>query len=444
MKSGIPLFCLVLSALSLSAAANDTPTFYRDTLPILQENCVVCHQINGPKVGGITAPMSLATYAEVRPWAPLIRRAVESGYMPPWGAHMRHQGEFKGERYLEASEKQTLLAWIDAGAPEGDPADANKHAMAAVEAPPPTGWWIGDPDLIVGFEKPVYVGDDITDWQPTYQMVIPEGRHTEPRWISKAELNPGGPWVHHIVSSHMGVGVPGRGPFTYPPGWAVLMPEDPFITVNMHYNKNAGPDTAIFDNTTAGFEFYKDGAVIDHVVETNLLPHSGWTIPAGDPNFEVNNTFAIEEDIYLLSMGPHMHYRGKAMRYELEYPDGERETLLWVPKYDFNWQFLYEYNEPKFIPQGSTMHMSWWFDNSEGNPFNPDPTADVVYGPETTDEMANARIYYAPTSKRGIVVGAAIPEDVLNTARAAEERRRKNTVVNGEEPPPDDTSWLDH
>ena len=83
--------------------------------------------------------------------------------------------------------------------------------------------------------------------------------------------------------------------------------------------------------TRAAFKFYEEGDVIDHVVETNLLPHRGWTIPAGHPNYEVNNTYEIEEDIFLLSMGPHMHYRGKAMRYELEYPDGEREYCSGYP-----------------------------------------------------------------------------------------------------------------
>lgn len=437
---------LLLSGLSLSAAADAAPTYYADALPVFQKNCAACHQPNGPKVGGITAPMSLLSYTEAKPWAPLIRRALETGYMPPWGAHVRHKGEFKGERYIDDADKQLLIDWVDGGALEGNPADAPADVMAGVQGAPESGWWIGKPDLIVEFEKPVYVGDDVKDWQPTYEMKVPAGAHTEPKWISKAELNPGGSWVHHIVSSHMGVGVPGRGPFTYPEGWGVLLPEDPYITVNMHYHKQSGPDTAVFDNTKAGFEFYKDGAVIDHVVETNLLPYQGWTIPPGDPNFEVSNTFPVEEDIYLLSMGPHMHYRGKAMRYELEYPDGEMETLLWVPKYDFNWQFLYEYKEPKFIPKGSTLHMTWWFDNSEGNPYNPDPTASVVYGPETTDEMANARIYYASTKEQGIVVGQEIPADILAKARHDEDRRRAAAARNGNgsEPPPDDPSWLDH
>jgi hypothetical protein len=120
-----------------------------------------------------------------------------------------------------------------------------------------------------------------------------------------------------------------------------------------------------------------------------------------------------------------MHYRGKAMRYDLEHPDGRMETLLWVPDYNFDWQFLYEYEEPRFIPAGSTLHMTWWFDNSTDNPFNPDPTVDVVYGEATTDEMANARIYFAAARPRGLVVGDPIPPELLERARTAEDRRRR-------------------
>lgn len=432
----------VTAALSQSASAQDAPTFYEDALPVFMNNCVVCHQDSPPDVGGISAPMSLMDYEQAKIWAPLIKNALVTGYMPPWGAHERHRGEFKGERYIDKQDKELLIAWVDGGALEGDPNSARSasNSTSVGIAMPESGWWIGEPDLVVGFEKPVYVGPDVEDWQPTVHMPVPEGAHENPKWISKAELDPGGPWVHHIVSSHMGVGVPGRGPFEYPEGWGVLLPDDPFITVNMHYHKDTGEGTGVVDNTRAGFKFYEDGDVIDYVVETNLLPHSGWTIPAGHPNYEVNNTFEVEEDIYLLSMGPHMHYRGKAMRYELEYPDGEREVLLWVPKYDFNWQFLYEYEEPKYIPAGSTMHMSWWFDNSEGNRWNPDPTADVVYGPETTDEMANARIYYAPTTPRGIVVGRDLPADVLEQAKREEQQRRDRSEILDQSE--DDFSWL--
>jgi hypothetical protein len=434
---------LLLGLAVEAAAQGNTPTFYADALPVFEKNCVACHQPEGPDVGGISAPMSLMDFDQAKLWAPLIKNALVTGYMPPWGAHERHRGEFKGERYIGDQEKELLIAWVDGGALEGNPSDtaqASNQTQTGGTALPDSGWWIGDPDLVVQFDRPLYVPDEVEDWQPTIEMPVPEGAHTQPRWVSKAELDPGGPWVHHIVSSHMGVGVPGRGPFTYPAGWGVLMPEDPFITVNMHYHKNPGEGTAVTDMTRAGFVFYEDGDVIDHVVETNLLPHRGWTIPAGDPNFEVNNSYEIDEDIYLLSMGPHMHYRGKAMRYDLEYPDGEIETLLWVPDYDFNWQFLYEYEVPKFVPAGSKMHMSWWFDNSKENRFNPDHTKDVVYGPATTDEMANARIYYAPTKARGIVVGDPIPEDVLSKARLAEDTRRAQTELL--DLSKDDLTWL--
>jgi len=410
------------------------PTFYADALPVFRDNCVECHNANPPSVGGITAPMALDDYAAARRYAGRIARAVETGYMPPWGAHEQHKGTFKDERYLEPQEKETILAWVRAGAPAGDPADASVVAAAAsgegrgaeplASGPPETGWWIGEPDLVVSMTEPVHVPDSVQDWQPTFNMPVPAGALTEPRWISKAELKPGGPWVHHIVSSHMGVGVPGRGPFTYPEGWGVLLPEDPYITVNMHYHKEPGPGTAVDDLTTAAFEFYEPGSVIDYVVDTDLNFTREFVIPPGDPDYEVKHVRPFDEDTYLLSMGPHMHLRGKAMKYELEYPDGRMETLLWVPHYDFDWQFLYEYEEPLLIPAGSKLHMTWWFDNSSDNPHNPDPAAEVVYGPETTDEMANARIYFAPTRKQGIVVGGEIPPGLLERAREVEEQRR--------------------
>ncbi|MFL2839502.1 MAG: hypothetical protein ACJZ83_11720 [Pseudohongiellaceae bacterium] len=238
----LPLAALAFFGLATSTNAQDAPTFYQDALPVFMNNCAACHQDSPPDVGGISAPMSLMDYEQAKIWAPLIKNALATGYMPPWGAHERHRGEFKGERYMDSADKELLIAWVDGGALEGD-ANAANDALSSSSvgtAMPESGWWIGEPDLVVGFDKPVYVGADVEDWQPTVQMPVPEGAHEIPKWIAMAELDPGGPWVHHIVSSHMGVGVPGRGPFTYPEGWGVLLPEDPFITVNMHYHKDTG------------------------------------------------------------------------------------------------------------------------------------------------------------------------------------------------------------
>ncbi|MEX2584271.1 MAG: hypothetical protein WD766_13445 [Gemmatimonadota bacterium] len=405
------------------ASAAGPPTFYADVLPILQENCQVCHQAAGRATGGLVAPMALESYEETRPWADVIARAVNEGRMPPWGADARHEGTFQDERYLSTGEKATLTAWAEAGAPAGDPSLAPSLAEAQQEKH--GEWWLGEPDLVVGFAKPVHVGDEIDDWQPTIPVPVSREQHPAARWIQSSELKPGGPYVHHIVSSHLGVGTPGRGAFTYPEGWGVLLPPDPVVTFNMHYNKKAGPGTAVADETLGAFKFYERGAVIDHVVQTDLNWQREFVIPAGAPDHEVSREMYFEEDTYLLSMGPHMHYRGKSVRVELEYPDGRREELLWVPKYDFKWQFLYQYREPLLMPAGSTLHTTWWFDNSVDNPYNPDPTADVRYGEETFNEMANNRIYFAPAKPRGIVVGEPLPADVLEAAQEAEEQRRQ-------------------
>jgi mono/diheme cytochrome c family protein len=409
------------------AAQNDGPTFYSDVLPILRANCQVCHQSGEVKTGGMVAPMALETYEQARPWARAIARVVAEGRMPPWSAHVQHKGTFEGERYLSEEEKKTLVTWAGMGAPAGNPSSAPTIAATREESGTvASAWLFGRPDLVVNFAKPVLVADDVADWQPTIFVPVSKEQHPEDRWVRAAELQAGGPYVHHIVSSHLGVGTPGRGPFKFPDGWGILLPTDPVITFNMHYYKKAGQGTAFQDETRGGFQFYRPGEVIDFVVQTDINSSGrDLLIPKGNGNFEVKWARPFKEDSYLLSMGPHAHYRGKSFEYALEYPDGRREVLLWIPKYDFNWQHLYQFKEPRFIPAGSKLIATWWFDNSAGNPFNPDPTRDVPYGEETFNEMANARIYYAAAAKRGIVVGEPIPEDVLAAARRSESIRRE-------------------
>jgi hypothetical protein len=414
-----------------SAANNDSPTFYADVLPILRANCQVCHQSGDVKTGGMVAPMALETYEQTRPWARAIARAVTEGKMPPWSADIRHKGTFEGERYLAEEDKKTLVNWVGIGAPAGDPSSTPRVAAREASADA-TGWMFGRPDLVVNFAKPVVVADDVADWQPMIFVPVTKEQHSEDKWVRAAELQAGGPYVHHIVSSHLGVGTPGRGPFQFPKGWGTLLPTEPVITFNMHYYKQPGQGTAIKDETKGGFQFYRPGDVIDYVVQTDINSSGrNLLIPKGDANYEVTWARPFKEDSYLLSMGPHAHYRGKSFQYALEYPDGRREVLLWIPKYDFNWQHLYQFKEPRFVPAGSKLIASWWFDNSTGNQFNPDPNRDVPYGEETFNEMANARIYYAAAKPRGIVVGDPIPDDVLSAARRAESARREQLKRTG-------------
>ena len=166
---------LTFSAVSLANA--DDLTFYADALPVFQKNCVACHQDNGPDVGGIFAPMALDDYEQAKIWAPLIKNALVTNYMPPWGAHERHRGEFKGERYIDKKEKDLLIAWVDGGALEGNPSDAANNAATVANGAgttlPDSGWWIGDPDLVVQFEEDVYVPDEVMDWQPLSRCRYP-------------------------------------------------------------------------------------------------------------------------------------------------------------------------------------------------------------------------------------------------------------------------------
>jgi hypothetical protein len=423
---GLGLLGSALLGTRSSAAQNDAPTFYADVLPILRANCQTCHQSGDVKTGGMVAPMALETYEQTRPWARMIAKVVTDGRMPPWSADIQHKGTFEGERYLTEAEKKTLVTWAGTGAPAGAPSSPTSPTASREESAVASGWQFGRPDLVVKFAKPVTVGDEVADWQPTLHVPVTKDQHPQAQWVRSAELQAGGPYVHHIVSSHLGVGTPGRGPFKFPAGYGILLPTDPVITFNMHYYKKAGPGTAIEDDTKGGFQFYRPGDVIDHVVETDINSSGrDLRIPAGDPNYQVTWARPFKEDSYLLSMGPHSHYRGKSFKYELEYPDGRREVLLWIPKYDFNWQHLYQFKEPRFVPAGSKLIATWWFDNSSGNPFNPDPTREVTYGEETFNEMANARIYYASATPRHIVVGEPIPDDILRTARQREDRTRE-------------------
>jgi len=392
-----------------SAAADATPTFYADVLPVLQQNCQECHIENGLDLGGMKAPFSLVSYDETRRYASRIVRAVESGYMPPWSASPEEHGVFKNERVLADQDKSTLLAWARGGTPAGNPSDAPppKH-FASSE----TGWAIGEPDLVIRLPEPYLVGDDVEDQYVDFEVPITADMLPEDRWVKAVEFRAGSSAVHHIIANPLGGIAPGVAPTVHEPGYGTVLRTGTKVVFNMHYHKEAGPGTAVLDQSSAAIVFSKPGEVIEHVVKGNDLGMYQFAIPPNDPNYSFSSSYTFAEDAKIMSMTPHMHLRGKAALYTLTRPDGTKQTLLDVPHYDFNWQHTYQFKEPVDAPAGSRVDLTLWWDNSADNPSNPNPNREVRFGQPTTDEMGFGFMNFISAKGEHYVVGQPIPAGV--------------------------------
>jgi hypothetical protein len=382
----------VLCAVPVLAAG---PTFTKDVAPILYKSCVECHR---PEA---MAPMALVSYEDARPWARAIKQKVTRREMPPWGADPAI-GKFSNDVSLKQSEIDTIAAWVDAGAPQGNPADLPSAPTYA------TGWSIGKPDLIFRMQQPFTVPADGT--VPYSYVTIPTNLK-EDVWIRGVELKPTDRRVvHHIISTLVegngqspdptpkltrdpsrkelggGLGglVPGRLYSLYEDGVARKIPAGADIVLQMHYTTIGRPVT---DQTEIGIVLAKEPPAKLRAEGGGAIPNMAFAIPPGDPNYEVVGRQTFDRDTYLSSLYPHMHVRGKDAQYSIIYPDGREEIVLRVPKYDFNWQLSYKLAEPKFIPKGSTLKVTMHYDNSTGNRFNPDPTATVRWGEQTWEEM---------------------------------------------------------
>ncbi len=392
-----------------ATATHEAPTFYADVLPILQQNCQTCHREAGTNMGGQIAPWPLVTYEDARPRAPRMASAVREGRMPPWSAADWHKGTFENERVLEDDEKATIIAWAEEGAPAGNPADA-PPAPAFLTAAQNTGseWTLGEPDLILSFDEEYCLDDDLRDIYVDIPLHLSEEQLPKDRWIESVEYR-NGPAVHHIVGGVGGL-VPGAAPRVYEDGYGRLLEAGPRdINFNMHFNKTPGPGTAVCSNVKVGITFKEPGDVIRHVTGGNGLFIRPILIPAGASSYSASREYVFEEDVEILSFMPHMHLRGKAAQYEITYPDGRHETLLHVPNYAFNWQHTYRFAEPPFVPAGSTLRFTLWWDNSENNPNNPDPSVDVTWGRPTHAEMSQGYMSFRTMNERHIVVSADPP-----------------------------------
>ncbi len=420
LREAFPLVWLLVLVAFVAACASGTPgsfsqtsaspTFYADVVPILQQNCQVCHMANGQNLGGMVAPVAFTSYETTKQWAPRIARAVRTGQMPPWDAAPEHKGDFSNERVLEDSEIATLLAWAQSGTLEGDRADApppEEFRMAT------SGWSIGEPDLIVKLPEPYLVHDTIVDQYIDFDVEITAELLPEDRWIKAVEFRAGSSAVHHVIANPIGGIAPGVEARVFPDGYGTVLRKGTSVTFNMHYHKEPGEGTAVWDQTEVAIVFYQPGEIIEHVVQGEDLGMFRFEIPANDPNYSFHSEYTFEKDVNILWMLPHMHLRGKSALYEITVPGGEKETLLSVPEYDFNWQHTYALTEPIFAPAGTKVDLTLWWDNSSGNPSNPNPDRAVRFGRPTTDEMGFGFLSYTEVAPRRFVAGEEIPEELL-------------------------------
>jgi hypothetical protein len=371
------------------------PTFYRDVLPVLQQRCQSCHHAGG------SAPMSLETYAQARPWARAMAQAVTLKKMPPWFAA---EGHFSNDPSLTAAQISVISEWVRSGAPEGDPKDAPARRRW------PSGWAIGKPDEIVQMPQPFAIPKS---GEIEYQYLILPSGFTQDQWVQRVEIQPGlRAAVHHAVvyirepgskwlaGSPKGVALnvpvetgfttsdilftytPGNTSDEWPEGMAKLVRAGSDFVLQMHYTAVPGGGR---DQTRIGMVFAN--AEPAQRVLTLQLNNDRFVIPPGVRDYRVGAWGTLPNDATLLSLFPHMHWRGSAFEYRITEPGEAPETLLRVDHYDFNWQLTYRLAKPLHLPAGTRIECTGIFDNSRANPHNPDPEAAVHYGLQSADEM---------------------------------------------------------
>lgn len=361
-------------------------TFSKHVAAILQKHCQECHR------PGQIGPMPLLTYDDAVAWSETIREVIEDRRMPPWHADPRY-GKFSTSRCLSDEDRQTLLHWLEQGTPRGDDR----------ELPPPRifpeGWTIGKPDLVLTMPEEFAVPAEAPKGGVPYKHFFVDTGFKEDRWVERSESRAGAPSVvHHILifilppgkrffpgapgNPVLGGTAPGDMPLMLAPGTAKKIPAGSQLVFQMHYTPNG---VACKDRSSVALIFAKQHP--ERRVHTVPIPNLRLFIPPGDDNYQSEAWFRFKEDAHVIGFMPHMHVRGKDFLYEAVYPDGKKEILLSVPRYDFNWQTCYRCEKPVPMPKGTKIHCVAHFDNSAKNPNNPDPTRMVFWGDQTWEEM---------------------------------------------------------
>ena len=384
-------------------------TYHDRVSRIIQARCEVCH-----RAGGL-APMPLQSYAQVYARRAMIKAMVTAGLMPPWSAK-KGVGHWANDRSLSDRDKADLLAWIDAGAPEGDARDA--PVARAFDS----RWNIGTPDAVVSIPEPIRVpAQGVVE----YKNVYVKTGFAEDKWITAMEIRPTQPKVvHHVIvvldepgrkpltaeqrarlepgqpmppqpvdtaAGFFAITVPGSLGMRFPEGTGKLLPRGAWLRFEIHYQPNG---EEVMDKTEIGFRF--SARPLRRIENLSAL-NTTFTIPPNDPDYRIVATHKLAVAGELLSLFPHMHLRGRSFRFDLRYPDGKTVELLDVPRFDFNWQSYYEFRDPLRVPAGSSIIATARYDNSRNNSWNPDPSKAVRWGPQSFEEMMIGYFDFLPS-----------------------------------------------
>ncbi|HTP33063.1 MAG TPA: tetratricopeptide repeat protein [Candidatus Acidoferrales bacterium] len=422
---GQALACPLLLAATIVFAAPPPPNFHRDIAPILFAQCASCHR------PGEAGPFSLLTYEDARKRASLIAAVTAKRYMPPWLPEPGY-GDFAGEHRLTGAQIETIQQWARGGAPEGP---------ATGSPPPPVftpGWQLGQPDLVVTAGKPFAVPADGPDVFWNF-ILSPEVRET--RQVRAIEIRPGNVrTVHHanllidrsrslrdrekvrgegfpgmdltIASdtfdpdSHFLFWKPGAAPSEEPAGMSWRLDPGNDLILNLHLRPSGKAETV---QPSVGLYFTREPQT-KYPMLIQLEHDGALDIPPGDSDFLVSDDFRLPLDADVLAVYPHAHYLGHVLEGFVTLPDGTRRWLIRIPQWDLNWQAVYRYRAPVFLPKGTVVSMRFHYDNSAANPRNPhSPPQRVKGGNQSTDEMAHLWLQLLPRGsgdQRAILQGA--------------------------------------
>ena len=449
----IVVFVLGLRAIG-SAAAETVPTFTKDVAPILFKNCVKCHQTDE-----LASKVPLTSYDTVRLRAELIKQTVMTREMPPWPADPARSLKFRNDSRLNQQDINTIVAWVNAGAPRGN--DADLPPMPKFQ----DGWMRADglkPDLVISLPGDVHLP---AKGEIPYVRSLVKVPFFEDRWVVASQTRPSNPAVvHHmavteivlpegvspfeldqlaLVARQMGlpntpldlrpavttpskpqqndmlaIYTPGSTLERYGERSAKLLKggKNMYLIFNIHYETTGKPETdrsstafwfmpgppehQLFRVNGAGETIIANGKELLTDVPGAKAEGTSVVIPPIRPfaeSYELIGVTAYPEPVTIYQFQPHAHHRGKDFTYTVVYPDGREQTLLSVPKYDHRWQIAYELETPLKLPAGSKLVVTAHYDNSTMNMHNPAPEKEVYFRDQNQswDEMFTPFIQYS-------------------------------------------------